>query len=135
MCLTNMPLGLTLLHALRLGAVPRPGERTAWLALNGIDGAAATLDELGELLAGNARLASPGASFPRPHEQALLTALARVDHDPEQADCLLEFLPEKSRMRGIALLTELSRKLRADLSKRLRHPPMKQATPREARPH
>jgi len=117
-----MPLALTLLHALRIGADPRSGSPGEWLAVNGIGRVDAKVQALSTLLGDAAPLAPPGEPFPRPIEQVLLEALARVDHDPEGADRLLDFLPEEARVTGLALLAEISRDLSAALFARLKHP-------------
>lgn len=122
MCSERTPLGLILLHALRMSAHPRSGSAEAWLALNGFEAVGTTVHELTALLGEAAPLAPPGEPFARPREQALLEALARVDHDPQEAERLLGFVPEKSRFTSLALLTELSRGLSAQLATRLRDP-------------
>lgn len=57
-----------------------------------------------------------------PHEQAVLEALARVEREPDEAEHLLAFLPPRTRFAGMALLTELSRCISAELVSQLRRP-------------
>lgn len=115
-----MPLGLTLLHALRLEADPNADASATWLSINGLNGGSATVRALAEMLGHH--MAPPGKPVLWPHEQALLEALARVDREPDQAENLLAFLPPATRAAGMALLTDLSRCISAELVNRLKHP-------------
>lgn len=111
-----MPLGLTLLHALRLEANPKAEGSATWLSINGLDGGNAPVRVLAELL--GSHIAPPGEPALWPHEQALLETLASIDREPDQAEELLAFLPPTTRTDGMALLADLSRCISAALVNR-----------------
>lgn len=132
MCERKLPMGLNLLHALRIGAgtrLDRQEAMRAWLTLHGMDAATSTIEELARSLSlgGHRRghLAPSGEPTVWPHEQALLEALRRVDHDPDCALALLDFLPATRQPTVLALLSDLADQLSLAVSARLRQQPMR----------
>jgi hypothetical protein len=120
MCWNERPLGLTLLHALRLYGHLGDRHARAWLDENALHPVAPSLRELAHRLKGTDHLAPPGSLRKRPQEQALLEALAHVDRDPDHAERRVAFLPLDQRQALIAALSEANRRLSNALNDRLR---------------